>query len=71
MAVRSTDECVAVENASYVLEVDLVFTQIACAFSRIPSDFANAREQFLHVFRHSEVPPEGGSDTFCIDRGSL
>jgi hypothetical protein len=36
MAVRSTAKGIAVENSLYVLEVDLVVTQIAFAFLLMP-----------------------------------
>jgi hypothetical protein len=58
MTIRSADECVAVENSAQVLEVDLVIAQIAFALFRIPSEFANACEQPLYVFRHSESSPD-------------
>jgi len=60
MTIRSTDESVAVENSFRVLEVDLVIPQIAFALSRMPSKVANACEQQLQVFRHSEISLENG-----------
>ena len=58
MTIRPTDEGVAVENSFHVLEVDLVIAQIAFALFRIPSEVANACEQPLHVFRHSDTPQD-------------
>src|ERR1700682_514235 len=49
MTIRSADECVVVENSSDVLEVDPVVAQIAFALFRIPSDFADACDQSLHL----------------------
>jgi hypothetical protein len=60
MTIRSADESVAVENSARVLEVDLVIAQVAFALFRIPSEFANAREQPLQVFRHSKSSPKTG-----------
>jgi hypothetical protein len=62
MTIRPTDESVAVENSFRVLEVDSVIAQIAFALFRMPSEVANAREQPLHIIRHSDLPPEGGCD---------
>jgi len=45
MTIRSTDDVIAVENSFHVLEVDLVITQIAVAFLRIPIESANPRKQ--------------------------
>jgi hypothetical protein len=56
MTIRSADESVAVKNFSYVVEVDLVIAQIAFTLFRIPSELANACEQPLLVFRHSNRP---------------
>jgi hypothetical protein len=53
MTIRSADESVAVENSAHVLEVDLVIAQVIFALFRIPSVIANAREQPLDIFRHS------------------
>jgi hypothetical protein len=71
MAVGSTDKRIAVENSFHILEVDLVNTQIASAFHLMPSERTNAREQCLHIFRHSDLPPKGGCDTLCITEDSL
>src|SRR6266404_369343 len=58
MTIRSADESVAVENSAHVLEVDLVIEQVDFSLLRIPPEIANAREQPLHIFRHSEAFPE-------------
>jgi hypothetical protein len=63
MTIRSADEGVAVENSSHVFEVDLVIEQIAFALIRIPSEFANACEQPLYIFRHSKSSPNSEFDT--------
>jgi hypothetical protein len=59
MAIRSTDERVAVENSFHIQEVDLVNAQIAFAFPRVPPELANVREQAPQVFRHSNSPKIG------------
>jgi hypothetical protein len=69
MTIRSADEGVAVENAAHVLEVDSVIAQITFALFRIPSEIANACEQPLHIFRHSEASPKEDIDTFVSLRG--
>jgi hypothetical protein len=56
MAIRSTDESVAVENSCHILEVDLVVTQVRSALLRVLIKSANLREQLFQVFRHSEAP---------------
>ena len=56
MTIRSADECVAVENSAYVLEVDPMISQVTFALFRIPSEVTNACEQPLYVFRHSKSP---------------
>jgi hypothetical protein len=71
MTIRSTSQGVAVENSFHILEIDLVVTQVARALFRIPLEAANARKQLLHVFRHSDAPPDGGCDTFRIAESSL
>jgi hypothetical protein len=45
-----------------------VIPQIAFAFFRIPSELANACEQRLHIFRHSEASPKEEIDTFVSIR---
>src|SRR5581483_5213260 len=45
MAIRSTDESVAVEYSFQVREVDVVNAQIGFAFLLMPSERANARNQ--------------------------
>jgi hypothetical protein len=69
MTIRPTDESITAENSFRVLEVDPVIAQIAFALFRIPSEIANAREQPLQVFRHSEAPQAVGFRHDCIDRG--
>jgi hypothetical protein len=55
MPIRSTDECIGIENASHIIEIDLVAAQIAFTFPFVPSERANAREQFRnHVVRHGQ-----------------
>src|SRR6185437_5412739 len=71
MTIRSADEGVAVENSAYVLEVDLVVAQVAFALFRIPPEFANACEQPLHIFRHSESLPNPEFRHGWTARGSL
>jgi hypothetical protein len=71
MTIRSADESGAVENSAHVLEVDLVIEQIAFAFFRIPSEIANACEQPLHIFRHSEASPKEDFDTPYRSESSL
>jgi hypothetical protein len=69
MTIRSADESVAVENSLDVHEVDLVIDQIRLALFRIPSEIANACEQPLHLFRHSEASPKEDIDTSVSIRG--
>src|SRR5882724_8497812 len=71
MTIRSADEGVAVENSAHVLEVDLVIAQIAFALVRIPSEIANACEQPLYFFRHSESSPNLEFRHGITARGSL
>jgi hypothetical protein len=52
MAIRAADDRWAVENSARILEVYSVGPQVNFAFLRIPSEFANAREQSSYVFRH-------------------
>jgi hypothetical protein len=68
MAVRSTDEGVAVEDFFRILEVDPVNAQIAFAFPRVPPEFATVREQA------ASLPPWRTAQSTSLDRtteGSL
>ncbi|HUK57862.1 MAG TPA: hypothetical protein VLV50_01430 [Stellaceae bacterium] len=56
MAIRPTDESVAVENPFHISEIDLVVMQIGLALSRVPIKATNSREQRFSIFRHGEAP---------------
>src|SRR4029077_7961404 len=70
-SVGPINNCRSIKDEAHLVEVNSAFANGPIAFGGVPAKVANPREQFRKFFRHSDPPPNGGCDTFCIAEGSL